>query len=183
MRRGLLTFVPRPRPIPLSRQAILFVCTANICRSPMAEAVFSRIARRLGLRADIDSAGTHDYLERMPPFPMAVATAKRRGYDLTGHVARRIRAHDFDYFDLIVAMDRENLAHLRAMAPRRAWAKIRPLLDYGREYRGLQVPDPYGRGPDRFEQALDMIEDGCLGLARALRHEFAARAECNTRLS
>jgi protein-tyrosine phosphatase len=183
MHEGLLTLLPRRRAISLSRRAVLFVCTANICRSPMAEAVFARMSRRLRLGVDIDSAGTHDYHEHMPPFPMAVATAKRRGYDLTRLVARRVRPHDFDYFDLIVAMDRENLADLRAMAPKRALPKLRRLLDYGHVHWGRNVPDPYGRGPDRFDMTLDMIEDGCLGLARALRHELAARERCNTRLS
>lgn len=119
-------------------------------------------------KIEIDSAGTHDYHVGKPPFPVAVEIATRRGYDITAHVARRIKPDDFDHFDLILAMDRSNLASLRAIAPTRSKQKIELLLEYADKYHGLEVPDPYGGKEAHFELAMDMIEDGCKGLAKLL---------------
>jgi protein-tyrosine phosphatase len=151
-------------------RSILFVCTANICRSPMAEGVFRKILANRGAatRFDIDSAGTHEYYTGKPPYPSAVATAKARGYDITHLVARRIRSHDFDHFDLILGMDKANIASLRAVCPTHYKSKIELLLDYGDKFQGKDVPDPFGGEVKDFELALDMIEDGCRGLADLL---------------
>lgn len=152
-------------------QSVLFVCTANICRSPTAVGVLRKLAARQGVpesQLDIDSAGTHDYHVGKPPFPAAVDSAKRRGYDLTQMVARQVRSHDFDQFDHILAMDRGNLKHLQRIAPTRAKPKIELLLEYADKYHGLEVPDPYGGEAKDFELALDMIEDGCRGVATLL---------------
>ena len=149
-------------------RSILFVCTANICRSPMAEGVLRSLMTKSGAEMDIDSAGTHDYHVGKPPFPLAVATAKKRGYDITRCISRRIRANDFDHFDFILAMDSKNIQHLRTIAPTRAKPKIELLLEYGDKYHGQEVPDPYGGEVKDFELALDMIEDGCKGLAKLL---------------
>jgi protein-tyrosine phosphatase len=151
-------------------RSILFVCTANICRSPTAEGVFRKILASRGAAQsfDIDSAGTHDYYSGKPPYPQAVAVAKARGYDLTHLVARRIRSNDFDHFDLILAMDRSNIESLKSVCPTRCKQKIELLLDYGDLYGGLDVPDPYGGQLKDFERTLDMIEDGCRGLADLL---------------
>lgn len=152
-------------------QSVLFVCTANICRSPTAVGVLRKLASKQGLteaQLDVDSAGTHDYHVGKPPFPGAVAAAKRRGYDLTQMVARQVRSNDFDHFDHILAMDLGNLKHLQRIAPTRAKPKIELLLEYGDAYHGKEVPDPYGGEAKDFELALDMIEDGCRGIATLL---------------
>ena len=151
-------------------RSILFVCTANICRSPTAEGVFRRLLANHGAvdRFDVDSAGTHEYYTGKPPYPMAVAAAKARGYDLTHLIARRVRSHDFDHFDLILGMDRSNVASLKSICPTACKEKIELLLDYGDEFHGKDVPDPYGHEVKDFELALDMIEDGCRGLATLL---------------
>jgi protein-tyrosine phosphatase len=151
-------------------QSILFVCTANICRSPMAEGVLRKLlaGRNASARFDVDSAGTHEYYTGKPPFPTAVECAKARGYDLTHLVARRIRPHDFEHFDLILAMDKSNLASLKSICPTHCKLKIELLLEYGDKYQGKEVPDPYGGEIKDFERALDMIEDGCRGLADLL---------------
>ena len=150
--------------------SILFVCTANICRSPTAEGVFrARINKKNpdhGL--EIASAGTHDYHVGKPPFPSAVEAAKKRGYDITGCVSRRVQQGDFEHFDLILAMDKSNVAALRTIAPTRHKQKIELLLDYSEKYHGQEVPDPFGGDEKDFERALDMIEDGCRGLVRLL---------------
>jgi protein-tyrosine phosphatase len=152
-------------------RSVLFVCTANICRSPTAEGVFRRMLEQEGIvdRLLIDSAGTHDYYAGQPPFPAAVAVASRRGYDLAHLVSRRIVPSDFDHFDMILAMDRLNIASLRTIAPTRSKQKIELLLEYGDKFHGGEVPDPYN-GPEKgFELALDMIEDGCMGLVELLK--------------
>jgi protein-tyrosine phosphatase len=134
----------------------------------MAEGVLRSILGKTAADADIDSAGTHEYHVGKPPFPLAVATAKRRGYDITRCVARRVRPHDFDHFDFILAMDSKNILHLKTIAPTRCKQKIELLLEYGDRYHGKEVPDPYGGEVKDFELALDMIEDGCRGLAKLL---------------
>ena len=151
-------------------RSILFVCTANICRSPTAEGVLRRMLSRKGLldRFQVESAGTHDYHEGKPPFPGAVEIAKRRGYDITHCVSRRVVPSDFDHFDLILGMDRANLAHLRSIAPTRSKQKIELLLEYGDKYHGQDIPDPYNKKEEDYVRALEMIEDGCRGLAELL---------------
>lgn len=156
-------------------KSILFVCTANVCRSPMAEGVFRKMLADAGVKAEleIDSVGTHDYQAGKPPDPLAVASAKRRGYDITQLVARRLRPHDLDHFDMVLVMDRANMAHLKTVAPTRCKQKIELLLEYGEKFHGKEIPDPYGRQGKDFEVALDMIEDGCRGLVELVTHTTA----------
>ena len=94
--------------------------------------------------------------------------SKQRGYDITQHVARRILPDDFDRYEMILAMDRPNLASLMRVAPTRSKGKIELLLEYGDRFHGEEVPDPYGGEVLDFERALYMIEDGCRGLAKLL---------------
>ena len=158
-------------------RSILFVCTANICRSPMAEGVMRKLLADAGREGDfeIDSAGTHDYHVGKPPFKLAVEHAARRGYQISHLVARRVSPRDFDHFDLILAMDRGNAASLRTIAPTRCKNKIELLLDYGDLHYGKDVPDPYNREAKDFELALDIIEDGCRGLASFVTRPAAVR--------
>ena len=151
-------------------RSILFVCTANICRSPTAAGVLRGHLRSKGAqgRFEVASAGTHDYHVGKPPFATAAEVAKARGIHIAGHVARRISPGDFDHYDLILAMDRANIVALRSIAPTRSKQKIELLLEYGDRYHGLEVPDPYGGEVKDFELALDMIDDGCCGLAKLL---------------
>lgn len=152
-------------------RSILFVCTANICRSPTAEGVMRRMLAKYGLdaRIQIDSAGTHDYQLGKPPFFSAVEAAKKRGYDITGRISRRVGQRDFEDYDLILAMDKSHMVSLKSMVPTRYKEKIELLLDYSDKYHGQEVPDPFGGEQKDFERALDMIEDGCKGLAKVLR--------------
>jgi len=158
-------------------RSILFVCTANICRSPTAEGVFRKLLAEAGREGDfeIDSAGTHDYHVGKPPFEKAMEAAHRRGYKIDHLVSRRIAPGDFDHFDAILAMDRTNLAALRTIAPTRCKNKIELLTEYGDEHYGKDIPDPYGQKDKAFEVALDMIEDGCRGLADFVTRKTASR--------
>jgi len=133
----------------------------------MAEGVLRTLLARAGLGAsfEIDSVGTHNYQSGKPPFEAAVMAAKRRGYDIATLIARPLRPHDLDHFDMIIAMDKANIAHLLSISPTRCKSKIELLLEYGDKYYGKEIPDPYGKQPRDYELALDMIEDGCRGLA------------------
>src|SRR5260221_865290 len=123
-------------------RSVLFVCTANICRSPMAEGVLRKYLedRRAQTKAKIDSVGTHDYHVGEPPFPMAVAAAKRRGYEIHHLVARRLSPADLDHFAMILAMDRTHIANMHTIAPTRCNSKIELLLEYGDKYHGRDIP-------------------------------------------
>ncbi len=150
-------------------RSVLFVCTANICRSPTAEGVLRKLmAQSPAAQVEIDSVGTHDYHVGKAPFSKAVEAARKRGYAIEHLVARRIISGDFDHFDMILGMDRANLSHLRMIAPTRCKHKIELLLEYGTRFHGEEVPDPYGGDDKGFELALDKIEDGCRGVAELM---------------
>ena len=145
---------------------ILFVCMGNICRSPSAEGVFRNLlaARAPQLSVEIDSAGTHDYHVGEPPDERAIAAARRRGIDLSSLRARTVRAADFDHYDLILAMDEQNLRELRRRAPEHRHERIRLLMEFVPAAGTRAVPDPYYGGPQGFEQVLDLLEEAAEGL-------------------
>lgn len=144
---------------------ILFVCMGNICRSPTAEAVFRAKVADAGAadRFSIDSAGTFGYHTGNRADPRMRDHASRRGYNLTS-IARQVEAADFDAFDLIVAMDRENLNDLTAQCPADHQSKLRLMMDFVPDMAGTDVPDPYYGGPAGFERVLDLIEQAADGL-------------------
>lgn len=149
---------------------ILFVCLGNICRSPTAEAVFRQRAAAAGLQhLHIDSAGTSGWHIGKRPDPRTVRAAEQRGYDLSALRGRQVDAADFSGFDLILAMDRQNLADLQSMAPKGSVAALGLLLDFAEGVRTRDVPDPYYGGADGFEEVLDLIEQASDGLVRHLR--------------
>jgi protein-tyrosine phosphatase len=154
--------------------SVLFVCLGNICRSPTAEGVFRHLAREAGLegRVHIDSAGTGGYHVGAPPDARAVAAAQARGYDLGPIRARKIAPEDFEQFNLILAMDEDNLVHLRGIAPETSRARLGLLLDYAPGRREREVPDPYYGGRNGFEQVLDLVNEACAGLLEELRRNL-----------
>jgi protein-tyrosine phosphatase len=136
---------------------ILFVCMGNICRSPTAEGVMRHLVSERGLEGEIEvqSAGTGGWHAGNPPDARSTAAARERGITLEG-AARQVTPADFEDFDLLVAMDRENLAALRAIAPPGTEHKLRMLIADGRD-----VPDPYYGGARGFEEVLDLVERAC----------------------
>lgn len=154
--------------------SVLFVCLGNICRSPTAEGVFRKLVADAGLhqRVRIDSAGTAGYHEGHPPDARAVAAAAARGFVLDGIRARRVAAEDFEIFDLILAMDEDNLVDLRRVAPENSRAELRLLLEYSPGPGITAVPDPYYGGRNGFEQVLDLVADACAGLLEELRRRL-----------
>jgi protein-tyrosine phosphatase len=143
----------------------------NICRSPTAQGVFERLVKEAGLDAhvEIDSAGTHAYHVGEPPDRRATQAAAERGIDLTPQRARRVREDDFEMFDYVVAMDRDNLEDLRAICPAHVQERLRLLLDFSETDRSGDVPDPYYGGAQGFERVLDMVEEGARGLLDEIR--------------
>lgn len=159
----------------MAHTRVLFVCTGNICRSPTAEGVFRAVVARAGLadRITVDSAGTHGYHIGEPPDPRAIAHARRRGYDLSSLRARRVKAEDFQTFDLILACDRGHHGLLRRLADKAEHGRIAMFLDYAPELGFDEIPDPYyGTGAD-FEHVLDIVERASEGLIRALQRKLA----------
>jgi protein-tyrosine phosphatase len=147
----------------------------NICRSPTAEGVFRRVVSESDLadRILIDSAGTHAYHVGKPPDQRAQAAAERRGYTLENLRARKVEAADFERFDYVIAMDRENRTLLMELAEEAYRDRIRLFLEYSTG-RDDEVPDPYYGGAAGFERVLDLVEDASRGLLEALRSRHFA---------
>jgi protein-tyrosine phosphatase len=146
---------------------VLMVCTANICRSPTAQAVLRKKLQRAGLQHQVlvDSAGTQGFHLAEAPDPRAQKAAALRGYDLSPLRARTIGPDDFLRHQHIVAMDATHLAWLQKRAPENGPASLHLLMAYARQYpEQHEVPDPYYGGPAGFERVLDLIEDACDGL-------------------
>lgn len=150
---------------------ILFVCMGNICRSPTAEVVVRKIIfnNKLGSIIKVDSAGTHGYHVGEPPDPRTCEAALRRGYDLSGLRARKVVPEDIDRFDLLLAMDRDNLDILKRSTRPEHHAKLGLFMHYASRFQAEEVPDPYYGGEHGFELVLDMIEDAGQGLIKSLQ--------------
>ncbi|UYN94328.1 MAG: low molecular weight phosphotyrosine protein phosphatase [Enhydrobacter sp.] len=150
---------------------VLFVCTANICRSPMAKGVFRTLVRRAGYADvfDIDSAGTFDGHVGQPASLLARETTARRGYDISDHRARLLANEDLDRFDFPLAMDKTHLAAMRWIAPRGKMDRPQMFMRFAPHIGVAEVADPYGGPATGYERALDLIESGCNGLLEMLR--------------
>ncbi len=150
-------------------KSVLFVCMGNICRSPSAEAVFRFKAKQLGLSLLIDSAGTLGAHAREKPDHRSQKAGVSRGYSFDGIKARKVVIDDFKVFDLILAMDTENLYELNKMAPSALQYKNQLFLNFATEIEEQEVPDPYYGGPKGFEYVLDLIESASDGLLSKIK--------------
>ena len=150
----------------MSQFSVLFVCMGNICRSPTAEGIFRRKlqAQPFARRVEVDSAGTHAYHVGEAPDQRAQRAAARRGYDLSKIRARKVAVQDFDFFDLILAMDRNSLEALRRICPPERQERLGLFMDYARRFDDREVPDPYYGVGQGFDLVVDMVEDATDGL-------------------
>jgi protein-tyrosine phosphatase len=152
---------------------VLFVCLGNICRSPLAEAAFREEAARLGLAVEADSAGTGGWHRGEPPDRRAIAAAGRNGVDISHLRARQVRPDDFERFDLIIALDGDNLADLRALRPAGRRARLSLLLDHVPGRAGEAVADPYYGDDSDFDITWRDVTAGARALAEELQREEA----------
>ena len=159
------------------RIRVLFVCMGNICRSPLAEAVFRHLARARGVedRFEIDSAGTSGYHAGDPPDPRSVAAARARGVSVAG-ASRPLTHRDLHDFDFVIVMDAENRSDVdRLRATAGGAARVHRLREWDPQRSGLDVPDPYYGGPRGFEDVHDIVERSCAALLdHLLLQEFDA---------
>ena len=135
---------------------LLFVCMGNICRSPTAEAVMRHLVAERGLEGEVevDSAGTGSWHVGSPPDERSCVAASRRGLTLSG-AARQVTPEDFRTYDLLLAVDDDNLRELRRFAPPGLEHKARRLS------AEVDVPDPYYGGEDGFDHVLDVVTEAC----------------------
>lgn len=153
---------------------VLFVCLGNICRSPLAEAVFRHLVenRRDDARFVVDSAGTSNYHEGEAPDPRAAEVARRSGITLDGR-ARQLEREDLERFDYVIAMDATNLADVQQLARGvKPGTEVCLLREFDPDAGGeLDVPDPYFGGPQGFERVQDIIERSCRGLLEHIQRQ------------
>ncbi|MFG2355070.1 low molecular weight protein-tyrosine-phosphatase [Streptomyces sp. NPDC048521] len=158
---------------------VCFVCTGNICRSPMAESVFRARVAEAGLEdlVEVDSAGTGGWHEGEAADPRTVSVLEEHGYD-TEHIARQFQPSWFGRLDLVIALDTGHLQALRRIAPTEEDArKIHLLRSFDLTADGdLDVPDPYYGGRDGFEECLEMVEAASTGLLAAVQEQLEGRA-------
>lgn len=150
---------------------VLFLCMGNICRSPAGHCVFQHMVNQAGLseQFEIDSAGTIDFHVGAPPDQRMQESLRKRDIPIIGR-ARHLNREDLADYDLILAMDKENLRDARSLdSTGQLHPKIKLFCEYCTQHDEREVPDPYYGGKDGFEKVLDLIEDGCANLLKALK--------------
>lgn len=151
------------------KPAVLFVCLGNICRSPLAEAAFRRAARDAGLDIETDSAGTANYHVGEPPDPRSVSEAERHGIDISHYRGRQLAVDDFHRFDIIVGMDRSNMANIGLIDPGDGKARVAMMMDLVPGREGAEVSDPWYGSEDNFRDTWEDVSLGAKAILDLLR--------------
>jgi len=139
--------------MPSPKYKILAVCLGNICRSPIAHGLINHHASRLNLNIEVDSAGTIDYHSGNPPDRRSIEIMKENDIDISNQRSRVFRKNDFEIYDLILAMDKQNLIDLRSLASNdNEMSKIKLVLEND------DVPDPYYGGEEGFENVFKLLD-------------------------
>jgi protein-tyrosine phosphatase len=149
--------------------SVLFVCLGNICRSPLAEAAFRDAAAQSQLDAHTDSAGTGNWHVGRAPDPRSIAVAAKHGIDISTYKARQVARDDFYNFTHIIALDRQNLADLKSLAPNNATASLSLLLDHVDGRVGQSVADPYYGDARDFDVTWADVTAGAQGLVSTIQ--------------
>ncbi|WP_353142783.1 low molecular weight protein-tyrosine-phosphatase [Acinetobacter pragensis] len=160
---------------------VLCVCLGNICRSPTAEIVLRHFCDEANLNVVIDSAGTSNYHPNKAPDSRSQLHAKQRGYDLSILRARQLILHDFIEFDLILAMDYENLDNIQQMmgdaqkefGASQIRAAVSLMSQHDPNYLQQEVPDPYYGGQDGFEHVLNQCESSSQAWVEIFQKQFS----------
>ena len=153
---------------------VLFVCLGNICRSPLAEGVFRSLVAENHLDQDfeIDSAGTGGWHVGQPPDRRMLITAQKNGISLSSIKARQFQQTDLVTFDLVLAMDDQNLRDILSMAGKEELPHVQLFRTYDPEPGNLQVPDPYYGGSDGFQHVFDLVHRTCSSLLSTLHPQI-----------
>ncbi|MFK0385936.1 low molecular weight protein-tyrosine-phosphatase [Agrobacterium sp. NPDC090273] len=159
----------------MKRTSVLFVCMGNICRSPLAEGILVHQAFVQGVmdRLLVDSAGTGGWHAGDPPDPRSIAIAKKHDIDISGQHARQVKQADFATFDLVLALDENNLSKLLQICPEAQKHKVHLFLGFA-SGRHESVPDPYYGGEDGFLNVYNMLLTGCSSLLEKLELDRAS---------
>ncbi len=144
------------------RQAVLFVCMGNICRSPLAEGILRAKAAEAGIELTVDSAGTNGWHAGEPPDPRAIVAARTHGYDIENQQARKFHRDDFSAFSLILVMDNATLDEIEGMRPMANLTPVQMVTDYRPEPGPREVLDPYYTS--RFDPVIETLEVSIQGL-------------------
>lgn len=153
---------------------LLFVCLGNICRSPSAENIMNHLLEKEGLVGQVvcDSAGTSAYHIGEPPDRRMTAAAQKRGIPMRGR-ARQFTPQDFEAFDLILVMDRDNLEAVSALDRASSYRdKVKLMCEFCTQHSFKEVPDPYYGGPAGFDQVITLLEDACAGLLTFVKQQI-----------
>ena len=139
---------------------ILMVCLGNICRSPLAEGILR--SKIISDTVIVDSAGTSGFHQGELPDPRSIAVARLNGIDITNQRSRKFLVEDFDYFDLIYAMDQSNYRNILDLARNSEdESKVRMILNESHPNQNLNVPDPYYGGDKGFDNVFRMLDEAC----------------------
>ncbi len=159
----------------MKQVSVLFICMGNICRSPTAHGVFRALVEREGLSDSIvtDSAGTIAYHVGEPPDRRARETAVKRGIDLSDLRARKAISEDFERFDYLMAMDRDNYRDLMTICPSGYEDRLHLFMDFAPQRPEKEVPDPYYGGVAGFDRVFDMVEEASRGLLDHILQQHA----------
>lgn len=148
---------------------IMFVCMGNICRSPLAHAVFEKMAREAGLDVFVESSGTDAYHVGEQADSRMRRTAAARGVTIN-HYARRFNPQDLDDYDLIIPMDKGNLREVKRHARSEHLSKIHLMRAWDPQ-GGTEVPDPWYGGDEGFENVFSIVDRSCRALTEELKAE------------
>lgn len=157
----------------MTRKKILFVCLGNICRSPLAEAVFKHKVKEKGLEHlfEIDSCGTGNYHIGDPPDPRTISNARKNGVVIE-HLGRQLRDDDLAYFDVILAMDNKNLKSIHSLRSAEEYLhKVKLMREFDPSEKGGEVPDPYYGEEKHFQEVFEILDR----TAAALLEELVAQ--------
>ena len=147
---------------------VLFVCLGNICRSPLAEAIFNHQISKVGLadKVGADSCGTGNYHIGSQPDSRTIAVAQKHGVAIS-HACRQLKKADLDTFDFVLAMDKSNQRNILQLAEPHHHHKVLLMRQFDSDQTSLEVPDPYYGGANEFQEVYEILERSVAGFVKA----------------